>query len=185
MSLNFQRNPADANRKLPVGIPMLDRGHEIWVGFFTWENVPGWRWRVKTSKSKYRSAAAFDLTKYTLLMPLLEAVPDDQHAGAIVKGTRPSRYARPCMRTGSARSPGRPEYPMTSGTWTRAPAARAAKRGADGEGERGKNDRSEPPSGSVVVWSESHAFKSTRRLVRSRGIERIPNIQLKSLIILR
>lgn len=59
---------------------------EIWCGFFTWERIPGWRWRMKTSKSKYRSAAEFDLTNYSLLFPLLEAVPHAQREGAIVKG---------------------------------------------------------------------------------------------------
>lgn len=58
---------------------------EKWTGYFTWENIPGWRWRTKTSKSKYRTAAEFDLTGYTLLHPLLDAVPHDQRHGAIVK----------------------------------------------------------------------------------------------------
>jgi Phage integrase family len=57
-----------------------------WTGYFTWENIPGWRWRMKTSKSKYRAAAEFDLSSYSLLLPLLEAVPHDQRTGAIVKG---------------------------------------------------------------------------------------------------
>jgi hypothetical protein len=57
-----------------------------WTGYFTWENIPGWRWRMKTSKSKYRAAAEFDLSSYSLLLPLLQAVPHDQRAGAIVKG---------------------------------------------------------------------------------------------------
>lgn len=59
---------------------------EAWAGFFTWERIPGWRWRMKTSKSKYRAAAEFDLTRHGLLFPLLERVPHDQRAGAIVKG---------------------------------------------------------------------------------------------------
>jgi len=29
---------------------------EQWAGFFTWENTAGWRWCMKTSKSKYRAA---------------------------------------------------------------------------------------------------------------------------------
>ena len=58
----------------------------IWTGYFTWENIPGWRWRMKTSKSKYRAAANFDLTIYSLLYPLLEAVPHHERTGAIVKG---------------------------------------------------------------------------------------------------
>jgi hypothetical protein len=59
---------------------------EMWSGFFTWERIPGWRWRLKTSKSKYRAAAEFDLTNYSLLFPLLESVPHAERAGAIVKG---------------------------------------------------------------------------------------------------
>ena len=43
---------------------------------------------MKTSKSKYRSAADFDLTKYTLLLPLLETVPLDQRVGAVVMGAK-------------------------------------------------------------------------------------------------
>jgi hypothetical protein len=57
-----------------------------WTGYFTWENVPGWRWRMRTSKSKYRAAAEFDLSSYGLLFPLLEAVPLDERQGAIIKG---------------------------------------------------------------------------------------------------
>jgi hypothetical protein len=59
---------------------------EKWAGYFTWENIPGWRWRMKTSKSKYRAAAEFDLTSYSMLFPLLEAVPHDERVGAIIKG---------------------------------------------------------------------------------------------------
>jgi hypothetical protein len=69
--------PTGATRKLPAGIATLALEGETWAGFFTWENIAGWRWRMKTSKSKYRSAADFDLTKYSLLLPLLEAVPHD------------------------------------------------------------------------------------------------------------
>jgi hypothetical protein len=57
-----------------------------WSGFFAWEYIPGWRWRMKTSKSKYRAAAAFDLKNYPLLFPLLDAVPHAERTGAIVKG---------------------------------------------------------------------------------------------------
>jgi hypothetical protein len=59
---------------------------EKWSGFFRWENIPGWRWRMRTSKSKYRTAADFDLTIYGYLFPLLEAVPHAERQGAIVKG---------------------------------------------------------------------------------------------------
>ena len=58
---------------------------EKWTGYFTWENIPGWRWRMKTSKSKYRAAAEFDLQRYSMLFPLLEAVPHGQRVGPIVK----------------------------------------------------------------------------------------------------
>jgi hypothetical protein len=61
-------------------------GSEMWTGFFTWDRIPGWRWRLKTSKSKYRAAAEFDLTNYSLLFPLLESVPHEQRTGAVVKG---------------------------------------------------------------------------------------------------
>lgn len=80
--------PEGATRRLPAGIATLDLDGEMWAGFFTWEAIAGWRWRMKTSKSKYRSAADFDLTKYTLLLPLLEAVPLEQRSGAIVKGAK-------------------------------------------------------------------------------------------------
>jgi hypothetical protein len=50
-------------------------GDEWWLGYFTWEHIAGWRWRVRTSKSKYRSAVVFDLQNYGLLFPLLELVP--------------------------------------------------------------------------------------------------------------
>jgi hypothetical protein len=60
-------------------------GNEIWTGYFRWERIPGWRWRMKTSKSKYRAAAEFDLQKYSLLFPLLEQVPHHLRSGAIVK----------------------------------------------------------------------------------------------------
>jgi hypothetical protein len=79
---------ATANRKLPVGITTLAHGPDVWAGFFTWENIPGWRWRMRTSKSKYTSAAAFDLTKYDLLFPLLDAVAHENRSGAIVKGEK-------------------------------------------------------------------------------------------------
>jgi len=80
--------PANANRKLPAGIARLDLGDETWAGFFTWEHIAGWRWRMKTSKSKYRSAADFDLTKYTLLLPLLEGVPLEERTGPIIMGAK-------------------------------------------------------------------------------------------------
>ena len=43
---------------------------------------------MKTSKSKYRAAQDFDLTRYSLLLPLLEGVPLHERIGAIIKGER-------------------------------------------------------------------------------------------------
>jgi integrase len=91
-----------AYRKLPDGITTLEHKGDIWAGFFTWEMIAGWRWRMKTSKSKYRSAADFDLARFpehNLLLPLLEAVPHADRTGAVVKGeknlpVRQAMYAR-------------------------------------------------------------------------------------------
>jgi hypothetical protein len=88
-----------AYRKLPAGITTLEHKGDMWAGFFTWEMIAGWRWRMKTSKSKYRSAADFDLARYSLLLPLLEAVPHADRTGAVVKGeknlpVRQAMYAR-------------------------------------------------------------------------------------------
>ena len=55
-------------------------GAEMWTGRFYWENVPGWRLRLKTAR------AEFFLDDYPLLFPLLESMPHDQRTGAIVKG---------------------------------------------------------------------------------------------------
>jgi hypothetical protein len=41
---------------------------------------------MKTSRSKYRHAAQFDLNSFDLLFPLLEVVPHEERVGAIVKG---------------------------------------------------------------------------------------------------
>jgi integrase len=46
--------------------------------------VPGWRLRLKTSKT--RSAVEFDLTAYPLLYSLLDAAPHAGRVGAIIKG---------------------------------------------------------------------------------------------------
>ena len=79
--------PASPAPKLPKGAATLNLGDELWAGFFTWENIPGWRWRMRTSKSKYRSPMDFDLSLYDrLLFPLLERVPHEDRIGAIVKG---------------------------------------------------------------------------------------------------
>lgn len=75
-----------ARRKLPLGISKHEGEGETWAGYFTWENVPGWRWRMKTMKSSFRKSFDFNLQNYGLLFPLLESVPHEQRVGAIVKG---------------------------------------------------------------------------------------------------
>lgn len=80
--------PLQPAPRLPKGAPTISDGKEIWAGFFTWEMVPGWRWRMKTSKSKYRAGQQFNLANHDVLFPLLEAVPHDQRVGSIVKGER-------------------------------------------------------------------------------------------------
>ncbi len=78
-------NRKASGRAVPQGASIIECGSFRWTGFFTWENIPGWRWRMKTSKSKYRSAADFDLRNFGLLLPRLEAVPIEDRVGAIIK----------------------------------------------------------------------------------------------------
>jgi hypothetical protein len=80
------RTQDDLDKAVRHGATAIVYGNQIWTGMFTWERVPGWQWRMKTSKSKYRQAANFDLSIYSLLFPLLEAVPHEERTGAIVKG---------------------------------------------------------------------------------------------------
>lgn len=92
-------NAADIDKAVGKGAACIRHRGEAWVGWFTWENIPGWLWRVRTSKSKYRAAAMHDLSRYGLLFPLLEAVPHAERTGAIVKGehglpVRRSSYAK-------------------------------------------------------------------------------------------
>jgi hypothetical protein len=49
------RRPARRASCRPASRARMLEG-ETWAGFFTWENIAGWRWRMKTSKSKYRAA---------------------------------------------------------------------------------------------------------------------------------
>jgi hypothetical protein len=59
---------------------------EMWTGFFMWESIRGWIWRLKTSKSNYKKQVTFTLSNYSLLFPLLQEVPYTERAGPIVKG---------------------------------------------------------------------------------------------------
>jgi len=81
------RSDADLARAVRRGATTIRCPDATWAGYFCWENIPGWRWRTRTSKSKYRAAAEFDLARYDrMLFPLLERVPFDQRQGAVVKG---------------------------------------------------------------------------------------------------
>lgn len=72
-------------RRLPVGITVIEHGDDAWAGYFTWENFHGWRWVMKTSKSRYREVGDFRLQNYGLLFPLLERVPRERRIGAVIK----------------------------------------------------------------------------------------------------
>jgi hypothetical protein len=76
----------DKRRRLPSSITVIEGKGEAWAGYFTWENIHGWRWVVRTSKSRFREVLDFRLDKLGLLHPLLEAVPLHERTGAIVKG---------------------------------------------------------------------------------------------------
>jgi hypothetical protein len=80
------RVEADLAKAVRFGATAIPCPDGTWIGYFTWENIPGWRWRTRTSKSKYLAAADFDLARQSILHPLLERVPFDQRAGAVVKG---------------------------------------------------------------------------------------------------
>jgi hypothetical protein len=71
---------------VPNTLGAVYAGGEMWTGRFYWENIPGWRLRLKTSKNRAR--AEFCLDDYPLLFPLLEAVPHPERTGAVVKGER-------------------------------------------------------------------------------------------------
>ncbi len=77
-----------ASRTIPSDIARYEGEGETWIGYFTWENIPGWRWRMRTFKSRFRKAFDFNLQNYPLLFSLLEAVPHDQRVGPIIKGNR-------------------------------------------------------------------------------------------------
>jgi hypothetical protein len=65
-------------------------------------NIPGWRFRLKTSKTK--GATGFLLSDYPLLFPLLERVPHGEREGAIVKGEHGLPVRERSYRKGGARS---------------------------------------------------------------------------------
>lgn len=59
-------------------------GERQWRGSYTWEEIgAGGFWRLVTSKTA--APATFDLTRYDLLWPLIQAVPQAERTGAIVK----------------------------------------------------------------------------------------------------
>ena len=76
-------------------------GTEMWVGPFRWDNIPGWKLRLKTSKTKGRTG--FDLAKYSILWPLLEASPHQDRVGSIVKVSMGSQCGSARTAPGSGR----------------------------------------------------------------------------------
>jgi hypothetical protein len=72
-------------RQIDVIGEWVDEGaHEVWRGSFTWEAIPGGILRLKTSKTG--SPISHNLTKLELLWPLMQAVPQAERFGAVVKG---------------------------------------------------------------------------------------------------
>jgi hypothetical protein len=63
---------------------VYDAAGEMWVGQFRWDNIPGWRFRLRTSKNK--SPSGYLLTEYPLLFSFLDRMPNAERTGAIVKG---------------------------------------------------------------------------------------------------
>lgn len=81
---------APAVLKTPGAI--YDNTGQMWLGPFRWDNIPGWKLRMRTSKT--RAGTTFNLEDYPLLFPLLEAVPHAERVGAIVTSQTglPFRY---------------------------------------------------------------------------------------------
>lgn len=69
---------------LDTPLAEYDNAGEMWLGQFRWNNIPGWRFRIRTSKTK--SPSGYLLTEHPLLFPLLDSVPMADRTGAIVKG---------------------------------------------------------------------------------------------------
>jgi Phage integrase family len=78
------RNALEIGKAAVIPCDRAKGAGEMWLGRFRWDNEPGWKLRLK--KSKTRSAIKFDLQNYSLLFPLLESVPLHERAGPIVKG---------------------------------------------------------------------------------------------------
>jgi hypothetical protein len=47
----FAKIQADLDKAADRGASTIPFGEEVWTGYFVWERIPGWRWRLKTSKS--------------------------------------------------------------------------------------------------------------------------------------
>jgi len=78
--------PTRAGARILAGKHLVRSGDVTWSGYSAWESITGWRWQMKTSKSKYRAATDFDLANHSLLFPLLEGVPLHERMGVIIKG---------------------------------------------------------------------------------------------------
>jgi hypothetical protein len=92
---------------------------ERWSGPYRWDNIPGGVFRLKTSKTG--AEIVDDLPKLDLLWPLIQTVPQQNRAGAIVKA-----YGEP-IRTRTYRKwfreiADKAAIPAPCGTWTPPPA---------------------------------------------------------------
>jgi hypothetical protein len=111
---------------------------------------------MKTCKSKYRSAADFDLMKYDLRLPLLDAVPHENRTGAIIKGEKNlpvrqavyARWWRQIARAAGIPDPvWSPRRPCDRGGRSRR-CAEAIQNGQGEEASEGPgNDRTPPRKG--------------------------------------
>lgn len=99
----YPKSAVDLEKAQKRGAAVLNCDGRMWAGYFTWEAFPGWRWRMRTSKSRYRSLAEFDLTKRSLLFPLLEQVPFGQRHGAVIKGANGHPITEKVYREGFRR----------------------------------------------------------------------------------
>ena len=82
-----------------------------WAGYFTWENIPGWRWRMRTSKSKYRTAAEFDLSLYAFCSRCLRPCRTTSATAPSSKASMACRSASAAIANGFGRSLAPPGIP--------------------------------------------------------------------------
>ena len=120
MDIIGERAPITATRNDPAGIATLDLDAERWGGLFRLGGTAGWRWRMKTSKSKYRSAGRFRPHQvHAGFCRCLRRDPLEERAGAIVKGAKGLPVRRDMhARLVSAKSRAPRVSRTKCGTWT-------------------------------------------------------------------